>query len=151
MIFDLLHHHLLTDFIYSFILFSFRSTISTKYPLVQKFLLSYLYFKLTFLSNILNPLLTLQTMLHLDIVIYRLTYRYGLDMIILQWSPPFFSHNFLMICPLFIFSISLCFYILVQTLHDMSSIFGMCSTFYFIFRVKNILICFSNALFKPSF
>ncbi len=82
---------ILSMLIYSFIISSFRPTISTKYPfpksffshiyiehayiffyhffissyciykisLSQKFLLPYLYFKLAYLSNIINPLLTL--------------------------------------------------------------------------------------------
>ena len=58
-------------FIYSLIAFSFHPTVSTKYPLAQKFLLPYFYFKFACLSNIISALFILQNVLqHSDIVLY---------------------------------------------------------------------------------
>ena len=77
-------------FIYSFIAFSFHPTLSIKYPLAQKFLLPYLYFKFPCLSCTL----ILQTVLHSNMAVYWLAYGYGLDMLALQWSQPFFFAQF---------------------------------------------------------
>ena len=89
---------------YSCICFLFRPTVSTKYPLAQKWRSPYLYFKFACLSNIIKLLFPLRYPMICDTL-----YLGGILMSIWIWSghacasiiyTPFCSHNFLKICPI---------------------------------------------------
>ena len=86
------------------ICFLFRPTVSTKYPLAQKWRSPYLYFKFACLSNIIKLLFPLRYPMICDTL-----YLGGILMSIWIWSghacasiisTPFYSHNFLKICPI---------------------------------------------------
>ena len=114
-------------FIYPFIAFSFPSTVFTKRPIHQKFLLSYLYFKLVYLSNIVNTPLLLRNLINCA------TFRYGgILASIWIWS----RHAYTSMRSTFFFTQ------IFNDLHYIRSSFFVCY-FLFIFYPKHYMILLS--------
>ena len=141
---------------YCLIAVLFFPTVSTKYPLHQKLLCPYLYFKFACLSNIIKLLLLFKYPVNCAILKYggTLTSMWiWSGKLLPQWFLHLFVHTVFIIFLQYLFLVAHIFlfsYTLGRILCDIRS--DILNVQYFLSRfsfAKNLLVFYSNAVAKP--